>query len=133
MLAYTHSLDQPRLKPVVLNELVQHSEHVDLNSMLLPMLAALSQRASWLVMLEPPKSLNKSLLREAGVDLNKVWILRRDHRHGIDKLAQRALMAGTCHTLICWQNRHDDNTLVEQLKRTHIASDTQCLLIRSEH
>lgn len=124
---------EPAFKPLQLTEIVQHSSESDCNSLLLPMLAGLSQRSSWLVLLEPPKSLDKQRLQEAGVDLKRVWILRRDQRHGIDLLAQRALQAGTCHTLICWHQDASDDALVEQLKGTTIASETQCLLVRTQH
>jgi cell division inhibitor SulA len=120
-------------KPLQLTEIVQHSAQADSDALLLPMLAGLSQRESWLVLLEPPKSLDKQRLQAAGVDLKRVWILRRDERHGIDLLAQRALQAGTCHTLICWHQRESDDALVEQLKSTEVDSETQCLLIRKLH
>ena len=120
------------LKPLVLTELVQHSSQINLNTMLLPMLASLSEKDSWLVMLDPPKSMTKQALQDAGIDLNKVWILRRDQRHGLDKLAQRALQAGTCHTLICWHNEPADDALVSQLKRTQVSSQTECLLVRTK-
>lgn len=133
MLAYTPLNNQPCAKPVVINELVQHSNHVNIDHILLPMLAAISQRNSWLVMLEPPKSLNKAVLRNAGVDINKVWILRHDDRHGINNLAKRALLSGTCHTLICWHNSPEDDKWVEPLKNTYVSSETQCLLVRTKH
>ena len=123
---------EPAFKPLQLTEIVQHSKDADCNNLLLPMLAGLSQRSSWLVLLEPPKSLDKQRLQEAGVDLKRVWILRRDQRHGIDLLAQRALQAGTCHTLICWHQGASDDALVEQLKATEIASQTECLLVRTQ-
>jgi cell division inhibitor SulA len=133
MLAYNHvTQNDPGLKPLVLTELVQHSSQVNLNTMLLPMLASLSQKESWLVLLDPPKSLTKQVLKGAGIDLNKLWILRRDKRHGLNKLAQRALQAGTCHTLICWHNDPEDDALVRQLKRTQVSSETECLLVRKK-
>lgn len=116
--------------PLQLTELVQHSAQFDFNLLLLPMLAKLSQKSSWLVLLEPPKSFDKTKLEAAGVDLKRVWILRHDQKHGIDLLAQRALQAGTCHTLICWHRSDRDDALVEQLKRTYVSSYTQCLLVR---
>lgn len=118
-------------QPLQLTEIVQHSAQADSDALLLPMLAGLSQRESWLVLLEPPKSLDKRRLEAAGVNLKRVWILRRDQRHGIDLLAQRALQAGTCHTLICWHQSNADDALVEQLKSTEINSETQCLLVRT--
>lgn len=121
------------LQPLQLTEIVQHSTQADSDTLLLPMLAGLSQRESWLVLLEPPKTLDKQRLQAAGVDLKRVWILRRDQRHGIDLLAQRALQAGTCHTLICWHQSESDDALVEQLKNTQVDSETQCLLIRKQH
>ena len=124
---------QDFVKPLQLTEIVQHSAQADGDALLLPMLAGLSQRESWLVLLEPPKSLDKQRLQDAGVDLKRVWILRRDERHGIDLLAQRALQAGTCHTLICWHQSSSDDALVEQLKSTEVDSETQCLLIRKLH
>lgn len=124
---------QDFVKPLQLTEIVQHSAQADSDALLLPMLAGLSQRESWLVLLEPPKSLDKQRLQAAGVDLKRVWILRRDERHGIDLLAQRALQAGTCHTLICWHQSESDDALVEQLKSTEVDSETQCLLIRKLH
>jgi len=119
------------LQPLQLTEIVQHSTQTDSDALLLPMLAGLSQRESWLVLLEPPKTLDKQRLQAAGVDLKRVWILRRDQRHGIDLLAQRALQAGTCHTLICWHQSESDDALVEQLKNTQVDSETQCLLVRT--
>lgn len=126
------SLSQPHsVQPLQLTEIIQHSEQTEADELLLPMLASLSQRSSWLVLLEPPRSIDKQRLQQAGVDLSKVWILRRDQRHGIDLLAQRALQAGTCHTLICWHQYGSDEALIEQLKQTRIASKTQCLLVRT--
>lgn len=119
--------------PLRLTELVQHSDQFDFDLLLLPLLANLSQKDSWLVLLEPPKSLDRSVLLSAGVNLDRVWILRRDQHHGIDLLAQRALQAGTCHTLICWHQSNRDDALVEQLKRTSVSSDTQCMLVRVKH
>lgn len=119
------------LQPLQLTEIVQHSTQADSDALLLPMLAGLSQRESWLVLLEPPKTLDKQRLQAAGIDLKRVWILRRDQRHGIDLLAQRALQAGTCHTLICWHQSESDDALVEQLKNTQVDSETQCLLVRT--
>ncbi len=122
---------QDYVKPLQLTEIVQHSAQAESDALLLPMLAGLSQHESWLVLLEPPKSLDKQRLQSAGVDLKRLWILRRDQRHGIDLLAQRALQAGTCHTLICWHKDESDDALVEQLKSTYIDSETQCLLVRT--
>jgi len=124
---------QSFVKPLQLTEIVQHSAQTDSDAILLPMLAGLSQRESWLVLLEPPKSLDKQRLEQAGVDLKRVWILRRDQRHGINLLAQRALQAGTCHTLICWHQSDSDDALLNQLRNTQIDSETQCLLIRKTH
>ncbi len=116
--------------PLQLTEIVQHSGQFNFNALLLPMLANLSQRSSWLVLLEPPKTLDKTKLKAAGVNLERLWILRHDQNHGIDLLAQRALQAGTCHTLICWHRSDRDDALVNQLKQTYVSSDTQCLLVR---
>lgn len=76
-----------------ITEIIQHSDPVSLTPLLLPLLAQLSRQQRWLALVAPPAELTRASLQQAGVLLERVWILRPDPNHASLELACRALDA----------------------------------------
>ena len=85
-----------------ITEIITSDEQASSLTMLLPLLATLSKDDRWFAWVSPPKNLPKSLLKEAGIDLDKVMLLYPDDQNSALKLAKKALSAGTCHAVISW-------------------------------
>jgi cell division inhibitor SulA len=111
-------------------EIIQHSAEVSLAPLLLPMLAQLSRQQRWLALVAPPTELTRSQLQQAGVLLDRVWILRPDDNHDTLELTARALDARTCHTVVSWLSAEDDRAL-DRLYRSAEQSGSQGILLRS--
>ncbi|WP_051560413.1 cell division inhibitor SulA [Marinobacterium jannaschii] len=114
---YTDNKQLPFIRPELFNnksnrasnslsgkvtEIIVTDDEANHFAMLMPLLAQLSQDNRWLVWVDPPVSLPKSLLLEAGIDLNKVILLKTDDKHSTYDLARKALKVGTCHAVISW-------------------------------
>lgn len=83
-------------------EIVLQNSDFEQMTMLLPLLAQLSNDDRWFAWIAPPTTLPKDLLEAAGIDLNKVMLLQPDQGHSTYQLACQALKAGTCHAVISW-------------------------------
>lgn len=85
----------------------------DLNSipMLMPLLAQLSKDDRWFVWIAPPALLPKQHLLEAGIDLNKVILLKPGSKYSTFELAKQALSTGTSHAVISWPGYLSDAEL----------------------
>ncbi len=99
-----------KLSPSALNnslagritEIITSTEEPSNFAMLLPLLATLSKDERWFAWISPPKNLPRSLLKEAGIALDKVMLLYPDDHYSALILAKKALSAGTCHAVISW-------------------------------
>ena len=92
-------------------EIVLQSSDFEQMTMLLPLLAQLSNDDRWFAWIAPPATLPKALLEAAGIDLNKVMLLQTDQGHSAYQLACQALKAGTCHAVISWPGALSDAEL----------------------
>ena len=92
-------------------EIVLQSSDFEQMTMLLPLLAQLSNDDRWFAWIAPPATLPKALLEAAGIDLNKVMLLQPDQGHSTYQLACQALKAGTCHAVISWPGSLSDAEL----------------------
>jgi len=70
--------------------------------LLMPLLAQLSHDDRWFAWISPPLNLPKALLKNAGIELDKVILLYPDEHNSALQLAKKALSAGTCHAVISW-------------------------------
>jgi len=110
---------QKKLSPGALNnslagkitEIITSTEEPSNFAMLLPLLATLSTDERWFAWVSPPKNLPKSLLKEAGIALDKVMLLYPDDHYSALKLAKKALSSGTCHAVISWSGELSEHEL----------------------
>jgi len=86
-----------------ITEVVLQDSDISQIPMLLPLLAQISQAPRWLIWVAPPAMLPRELLTEAGIDLNKVILLKPDEQNDCFQLACKALAAGTAHAVISWE------------------------------
>ena len=115
-------------------EIVSHSLALEELDLLLPVLAKLSHTNRWLTWIDPPKTLPKALLLEAGIDLNKVMILRSDEHFSTERLANMALKIGNCNVVINWDGELSNQSydaLVNAAQRGR--SDAVLIRCRAAH
>ncbi|MBS98577.1 MAG: cell division inhibitor [Oceanospirillaceae bacterium] len=112
-----------------ITEIIQHSTETPLTPLLLPMLAHLSRGQNWVALVAPPGELDRATLQAAGVDLEKVWVLRPNREHDAVDLTARAMLSTTCETVICWHRAGEDRAL-ESLYTLASQSTGQCILLR---
>lgn len=94
-----------------ITEIITSDEEASSLKMLLPLLATLSKDDRWFAWVSPPKNLPKSLLKEAGIALDKILLLNPDDHNSALKLAKKALSAGTCHAVISWSGDLSEHEL----------------------
>jgi len=111
-------------------EIIQHNGDVSLSPLLLPMLAQLSRQQRWLALVGVPPEIDRSALKTAGAALDRIWILRPDSQHSTVELAQRALSADTCHTVVSWHSQLDDGE-IGLLQQAASRSDAQGIVVRN--
>lgn len=111
-------------------EILLHNSRVSLHPVLLPMITQLSHDSRWLTLINPPASLNRELLIQAGAVTGHILSLHsRDGRHEPLKLCQQALSAGTSHTVITWCEP-GRTTPLHQLDLAAAHGDAQAILVR---
>lgn len=72
--------------------------------LLLPMLTQLNQEARWLAWIDPPAGLVQQWQQQQGIDQGQLLVLHSSHQHSAMELAEKALRAGTCQSVILWTN-----------------------------
>lgn len=74
--------------------------------LLAPMLRALSEEQGerWLTFISPPAALTQQWLRDAGLNRERILILRPSGLQSSQELACEALRLGKSHTVISWLN-----------------------------
>lgn len=97
--------------------------------LLMPLLAQLSKDNRWFAWIAPPKKMPKQWLIEAGIDINKIMVLKPSQANNALQLAQKALATGTCHAVISWPD-HFDKEDFEQLQAAAKQGDSHAILIR---
>ena len=90
-------------KEFKMTEILLHNSQVSLQPVLLPMIAQLSHQDRWLTLINPPRSLSRDLLTEAGANLRHIRVLKTE-ASSLEHLFSRTLSAGTSHTVIGWSN-----------------------------
>jgi len=83
-------------------EILLHNSSVCLQPLLLPMVASLSHRNRWLVLINPPDSIDRQVLKQAGACTAHILTLTSQSPEQTEQLCAQALAAGTCHTVIAW-------------------------------
>lgn len=118
---YSARLDRPRLQRRLqhrttaqspdnatlagkITEIIVQDDDINQIPMLLPLLAQLSQAPRWLTWVAPPAMLPRSLLSDAGIEINKVILLKPDNLNSEYQLACKALATGTAHVVISWSS-----------------------------
>ncbi|WP_432694888.1 SulA-like leucine-rich domain-containing protein [Marinobacterium sp. YM272] len=124
----SHSSTQP-INTGRVTEIIQHNSEVSLSPLLLPMLAQLSQQERWLAIVNAPSELTRESLAQAGVDIQRLWLLKANDKHSTLDLARRALEARTCHAVVSWHEQLDESGLT-QLQESAARSDTQGIVVR---
>ena len=93
------------------------------------MIAQLSHQGRWLALVAPPATFDREALLAAGAMLDHLWILRPDAQHSTEELAERALRAETCHTVISWHPQPGEESL-HRLQLAASGRDVQGILVR---
>jgi len=97
--------------------------------LLLPMLTQLVKEERWLACIDPPHHLLAKRLHQEGVRADHILILRSNTKASSIDLAERAMMAGTCHAAVIWQpelSRHD----YERLNQASAAGRCHGVVVR---
>ena len=81
--------------------------------LLMPLLAQLSRDDRWFAWIAPPLKLPKHWLLEAGIDINKIMMLKPRGSHDTLALARKALATGTCHAVISWPGQISEEQLLQ--------------------
>jgi len=110
--ARTHRASAKPIKAQI-TEVITRDNNLTNMPLLMPLLAQLSQDDRWLVWVAPPSELPKTLLVDAGIDLNKVIMLHPDDHHSAHELSCRALRTGTSHVVTNWHGTMSDDELHE--------------------
>lgn len=111
-------------------EILLHNSRVSLHPVLLPMISQLSRDNRWLTLINPPSDLSRDLLHQSGALTGQMLSLRtRDGGPTPLTLCQKALAAGTSHTVIAWCE--SGRTLpLQQLEGAAIQGGAQAILVR---
>ena len=78
--------------------------------LLLPTLVRLAQQGRGLLMVAPPYLPYAPALAAAGIDLDRLLVLRAEGRDAL-WAAEQALRSGACGAVLCWPNAADDRAL----------------------
>jgi len=111
-------------------EILLHNSSVCLQPVLLPMIAGLSHKQRWLVLINPPQDINRAALEQAGACTRHILVLGCSTPAQTEIVCSRALAAGTCHTVITWC----DGGVTPELERlNHCAAlgDSLGILVRT--
>ncbi len=112
-----------------ITEIITSGEEVSSVAMLLPLLATLSKDDRWFAWVSPPKHLPKELLKQAGIEIDKVMLLYPDEQNSALSLAKKALSAGTCHAVISWNGILSEHEFAN-LEQSAKAGASHGILIR---
>ena len=115
-----------------ITEIVTSSGELNDIPLLMPLLAQLSHEDRWFAWISPPVNLPRSLLQNAGIDLNKVILLYPDSQHSVLQLAKKALSAGTCHAVISWAEEISEHE-IKNLEQSAQQGRSNGILIRRRH
>jgi cell division inhibitor SulA len=115
-----------------ITEIVTGSGELNDIPLLMPLLAQLSHEDRWFAWISPPVNLPRSLLQNAGIDLNKVILLYPDAQHSVLQLAKKALSAGTCHAVISWSEEISEHE-IKNLEQSAQQGRSNGILIRRRH
>ena len=115
-----------------ITEIVTSSSELNDIPLLMPLLAQLSHEDRWFAWISPPVNLPRSLLQNAGIDLNKVILLYPDAQHSVLQLAKKALSAGTCHAVISWAEEISEHE-IKNLEQSARQGRSNGILIRRRH
>lgn len=127
-----------KTKPVLANTTSEFFSEISLNGtesqclhLLAPMLRALSdeQGERWLTFISPPAALTQQWLRDAGLNRERILILRPSGLQSSQELACEALRLGKSHTVISWLNPLVANAQ-RKLVRAAQAGQSQSLNIK---
>lgn len=110
-------------------EILLHNSSVCLQPVLLPMIAGLSHKQRWLVLINPPQGINRATLEQAGACTRHILVLGCDTPAQTEVVCSRALAAGTCHTVITWCGGASPE--LEQLNQCASLGDALGILVRT--
>jgi len=85
-----------------ITEIIVQDDDISQIPLLLPLLAQLSQAPRWFTWVAPPAMLPRSFLSDAGIEVNKVILLKPDELNSEYQLACKALATGTAHVVVSW-------------------------------
>lgn len=116
-----------------ITEIVVQDHSLTSAPILLPLLAHLSGDQRWLTWVAPQMDLPRTLLKDAGINLNKMLVLNSETSKKQLRLACKALEAGTSHAVAFWPqsslSSDDMNTLEEAAK----CGQCHCIVIRQRN
>ncbi|WP_245574156.1 cell division inhibitor SulA [Neptunomonas japonica] len=134
-----HEQNQIHQKPLAakkefgkITEIVTRSGELNDMPLLMPLLAQLSHEDRWFAWIAPPANLPRSLLQDAGIDLNKVILLYPDEHNSVLQLAKKALSTGTCHAVISWAEEISEHE-IKNLEQSAQQGCSNGILIRRRH
>lgn len=118
-------------EPEVFSELSLRGAAGNCLSLLAPILRDLSQDRNdrWLTLIAPPESVNHAWLRDAGLNRERIILMRPKGMQSALELTQEALRLGRSHTVVSWVNPISGSAR-QQLIRAARLGNAQSLNIR---
>ncbi len=100
--------------------------------LLLPTLAALSQRQQWLALVGPPYIPYAPGLAYAGVDLSRVLLIHPRAQEDHLWATEQALQSGTCGAVVAWPGQRLDPAALRRLQLAAETGDSWAALFRPQ-
>lgn len=118
-------------QPEVFSELSLRGAPGHCHSLLAPVLRELSeeQDARWLTLIDPPASLTHAWLRDAGLNRERILLLKPRGNQSALQLSCEALRLGRSHTVVSWLGSLNASAR-QQLIRAADSGNAQSLNIR---
>jgi cell division inhibitor SulA len=112
-------------------EVIVSDEYIDVMSLLMPMLACLSQQGRWIAMVTPPCQARARLF--TATDLDPVRVLQVNPHPGRSALwtAESMLQSGSCGVVMAWPNCNTE-LMDKRLQKAAASGKALCILIRYE-
>lgn len=96
---------------------------------ILPLLAEASEQSRWITLINPPALPERKILLQAGVDMNKVRVIRTQNRHQWLKTLSTCVCNGLNSLVVAWPEPSVSAATVKALADACRHGKSFCLLL----
>ena len=129
---FTEQTSEPKqeIHEANVTEIILTKDKANCIQLLLPMLTHLNQDHRWLAWVDPPIQLLKQWGQQHDTSATEdIMILRSNNSHSAFELTEKALNAGTCHAVIVWTNKLN-NEEFSKLEAASSKGDSHGIILR---